>query len=57
MVGLWYYKKSGVTELLIMRDTHYGGCVLSQLKPSELFIPGCEKGLGRRRRPFSQLRK
>ena len=24
MVGLWYYNQSGVTELLIIRDTHYG---------------------------------
>ena len=23
MVGLWYYNQSSVTELLIMRDTHY----------------------------------
>ena len=32
------------------------GCVLSQLKPSELYIPSCKKGLGLRPRPFSQLR-
>ena len=28
-------------------------CVLSQLKPSEFYIPSCEKGLGLRPRPFS----
>ena len=32
------------------------GCVLSQLKPSELYILICEKGLGLRPQPFSQLR-
>ena len=32
------------------------GCVLSQLKPSELYILSCEKGRGRRPRPFPQLR-
>ena len=32
------------------------GCVLSQLKPSELSILSCEKGLGLRPGPFSQLR-
>ena len=31
------------------------GCALSQLKPSELHIRSCEKGRGRRARPFSQL--
>ena len=30
--------------------------VSSQLKPSEFYILSCEKGLGRRPRPFSQLR-
>ena len=41
MVGLWCYNQSGVAELLIMRDPHYLiliRCVLSQLKPSELYI-------------------
>ena len=32
------------------------GCVLSQLKPSELYILCCEKGHGLRPRPFPQLR-
>ena len=32
------------------------GCVLSQLKPSEVYILSCEKGLGLRPRPYSQLR-
>ena len=32
------------------------GCVLRQLKPSELYILNCEKGLGLRPRPFPQLR-
>ena len=32
------------------------GCVLSQLKSSELYILSCEKGHGLRPRPFSQLR-
>ena len=32
------------------------GCVLSQLKHSELYILSCEKSLGLRPRPFSQLR-
>ena len=31
------------------------GCVLSQLKPAELYILSCEKSLGLRPRPFSQL--
>ena len=31
------------------------GCVLSQLKPSELYILSCRKGLCLRPRPFSQL--
>ena len=64
MVGLWYYNQSGVTELLIIRDPHYGRmCFESvetlealhqnpQLKPSELYIPSCGKGP----RPFPQLR-
>ena len=32
------------------------GCVLSQLKPSELYILSCGKGLGLRPGPFPQLR-
>ena len=32
------------------------GCVLSQLKPSALYILSCEKCLGLRPLPFSQLR-
>ena len=32
------------------------GCVLSQLKPSGISILTCEKGLGFRPRPISQLR-
>ena len=36
MVGIWCYNQSGVTELLIMKYTHYGRMCLSQLKPSEL---------------------
>ena len=32
------------------------GCVLSQLKPSELYILSCGKGHGLRPRPFLQLR-
>ena len=32
------------------------GCVLSQLKPSELYILSCGKGRGLRPRPFPQLR-
>ena len=49
MVGLRSYNQSGVTELLIMRDPDYQviiimvGCVLSQLKPSELYILSCKK--------------
>ena len=31
------------------------GCLLSQLKPSEFCILSCEKGLGLRPQPFSQL--
>ena len=31
-------------------------CVLSQVKPSELYILSCEKGLGLRPWPLSQLR-
>ena len=37
-------------EILIMV-----GYVLSQLKPSEVYILSCGKGLGLRPRPFSQL--
>ena len=32
------------------------GCVLSQLKPSELYILSFEKGFGLRSRPYSELR-
>ena len=32
------------------------GCILSQLKPSELYIFSCGKGRGLRPRPFPQLR-
>ena len=32
MVGLWYYNQSGVTELLIMRDPHYGRMCLKSVK-------------------------
>ena len=32
------------------------GCVLRQLKPSELYIFSCGKGHGLRPRPFPQLR-
>ena len=32
------------------------GCVLSQLKPSELYTLSCGRGLGLRPRPFLQLR-
>ena len=32
------------------------GCVLSQLKPSELYILSCGKGHGLRPRPFPHLR-
>ena len=47
--------KSGVTDLFIMRDSHYGRMCLSQLKPSELYILSFGKGLGLRPRPFTQL--
>ena len=40
MEGLWYYKQSGATELVIMRDF--------QLKLSELYIFSFEQGLGLR---------
>ena len=46
MVGLWYYNQSGVTELLIIRDFYFVRCVLSQLKPSDLYIISFAKGLG-----------
>ena len=59
-VGLWYYNQSDVTELLILRDPHYQfirvACVLSRLQPSNFYIRSCEKWLGLRPRPFSQLR-
>ena len=42
MVGLWCLSQSDVTELLSMRDPHWG--VLNQLKPSELYIFSCGKG-------------
>ena len=32
------------------------GCVLNQLKPSDLYILCCEKGLSLRPPPFPQLR-
>ena len=32
MVGLWYYNQSGVTELLIMRDPHYGQMCFKSVK-------------------------
>ena len=44
MVGLWYYNQSGAIKLLIIRDFFIlVGCVLSQLKPSELYILSFEK--------------
>ena len=43
-----------MTELLIMKDFHFG--VLSQLKPSELYILSFEKDLGLRPLSFSKLR-
>ena len=44
MVGLWYNTPSGATELLITRCFIMVGFVLSQLKPSELYILRFEKG-------------
>ena len=41
MVGIWCYNQSGVTELLIMRDPHYGRmCFKStyRIKTAELYI-------------------
>ena len=32
MVGLWYYNQSGVAELLIMRDLHYGRMCFNSLE-------------------------
>ena len=32
MVGLWCYNQSGVTELLIMRDPHYGQMCFKSVK-------------------------
>ena len=32
MVGLWCYNQSGVTELLIMRDPHYGRMCFKSVK-------------------------
>ena len=45
MVGLGCYDQSGVTEQLVMRDTHYARMCF---KPSELYILSCGKdhGLG-----------
>ena len=47
IVGLWCYNQSGVTELLIMRDPHYGRHCFRSVKtlPSELYILSCGKGL------------
>ena len=54
-----YCNQSGATELLIMGIfiiLIMVVCVLSQLKPSELYILSLEKALGLRPRPFSKLR-
>ena len=38
MVGLWYYNQSGVIELLIMRDHHYGRMCYSPRARGVLFV-------------------
>ena len=45
LVGLCFYNQSDETELLIMRDFIMVRCVLSQLKPSEIYIFSFEKCL------------
>ena len=47
------YNQSGVNELLIMRDPHYGRMCF---KPLELYILSCGKGLRLRPPPIPQLR-
>ena len=37
MVGLWSYNQSGVTELLIMRDPHYGRMCFKEVKSVKTF--------------------
>ena len=32
MIGLWCYNQSGMTELLIMRDPHYGRMCFKSVK-------------------------
>ena len=39
MVGLWRYSQSGVTELLIMRDPHYGRMCFKSVKTLEALQP------------------
>ena len=54
IVGLWCYNQSGVTDLLIMRDPHYGQTCFKSVKT--LSIISWKKNLGFRPPPFSQLR-
>ena len=56
MVGIWCYNQSGVTDLLIMRDPHYGRMCFRSVKALEAL----HSQLWKRPRPsayaFSQLR-
>ena len=44
MVGLWYYNQSGVTDLLIMRDLHYGRMCFKSVKSLRALHLSCGKG-------------
>ena len=49
MVGLWYYNQSGVTELLIMRDTYYGRMCFKSVNP-------CSAGIDFSRQNLTDVR-
>ena len=38
MVGLWSYNQSGVTDILIMRDPHYGHMCFKSVKTLGTFL-------------------
>ena len=52
-----YYKVLGLTMEMVQPGGGGGAdCFMYRIKPKELYILCCEKGRGRRLRPFPQLR-
>ena len=47
MVGIWCYNQSGVTDLLIMRDSHYGRICFKSVETLGVLFLSCECSIPR----------